>query len=172
MKSERHPHGVVCGDCGTELTSEAEVGTRLTDESATDLAFAEGEVIPVVEILCKKCEESPPHEAFRQLDDAIYHEDAEKIAAARSRIIELFASLQQELADERFDDGDVLAILCRAFDDGADEGMEEWRAWYKPSEWFSPQRALGAFIWGRIKERESAEISRLRAKECKCHPSV
>ena len=40
----------------------------------------------------------------------------------------------------------VREILCRVFDDGADAGMTEWRAWYKPTEWLHWSRALGAFI--------------------------
>lgn len=51
-------------------------------------------------------------------------------------------------------DGDfhttALEVLCRVFPDGADEAMEEWRAWYKPGAWMHPARALGAFIFRRL----------------------
>lgn len=54
-------------------------------------------------------------------------------------------------------DSVVLEVLCRVFHDGADQGMEEWRAFYQPEEWLGWPRALGAFIYTRLKEREGRD---------------
>lgn len=66
-------------------------------------------------------------------------------------------SSPDEDADDDFsyeDGGDfsyeALEVLCRVFDDGVDAAMEEWRAWYKPSEWMHPARGLGVFIRQRL----------------------
>lgn len=53
-------------------------------------------------------------------------------------------------------DSVALEVLCRVFDDGADEGMEEWRAWYQPHQWLNGSRALGAFIRHRLNARSAA----------------
>jgi hypothetical protein len=50
--------------------------------------------------------------------------------------------------------------------DGADQGMEEWFAWYKPEQWFHSARALGAFIYTRLKP-ERDELSALRSEVAK-----
>ena len=62
---------------------------------------------------------------------------------------------------------DALEVLCRVFDDGADVAHDEWLAWYKPSEWLNPYRALGAFIRNRLAAERAAqvrEIETLRAR--------
>lgn len=55
-------------------------------------------------------------------------------------------------------DMDVLNVLCRVFDDGADVAMDEWHAWYKPSDWLSVARGLGAFIHQRLEAKDSGLI--------------
>lgn len=45
---------------------------------------------------------------------------------------------------------DAVEVLCRVFDD-QDAALEDWRAWYRPEEWLHPSRALGAFIWHRMR---------------------
>jgi hypothetical protein len=42
-------------------------------------------------------------------------------------------------------------VFCRVWEDGADAAMEEWRAWYKPSDWLWWGRGVGAFIYQRNK---------------------
>lgn len=61
-----------------------------------------------------------------------------------------------EHCDGGMDENDVLQVLCRVFDDGADVAMDEWREWYKPEQWLGRARAVGAFIRGRV-ERLAGE---------------
>jgi hypothetical protein len=88
--------------------------------------------------------------------------------AARSSLKALFSKLVEgrdaALADvDEMDTNDVLQVLCRVFDDGADQGMDEWLAWYKPEHWFHSARGLGAFIFTRLKP-ERNELSALRSE--------
>lgn len=73
--------------------------------------------------------------------------DPHEYLAARQRV-------HDYVEDVRGDDFDSIAleILCRVFDDGADEGMQEWLAFDKTG-WLSPQRALGAFIYRRLERK-------------------
>lgn len=61
-------------------------------------------------------------------------------------------------ADRRFHDEVALQVLCRVFDDGADEGFQEWLVWYDPTSWLSAQRALGAFIHERLERKDGGFI--------------
>lgn len=45
---------------------------------------------------------------------------------------------------------DVREILCRVFDDDANDLVAEWHAWYRPEKWLGMHRALGAFIRQRL----------------------
>ena len=60
------------------------------------------------------------------------------------------------------DENDVVQILCRVFEDAMDEGgaYGQWRAWYKPADWFHRSRAFGAFLYTLLEpirtERDAA----------------
>jgi len=51
----------------------------------------------------------------------------------------------------------ALEVLCRVFDDGADERYQRWLAFYESSKWLHPSRALGAFIRSELDAGERAE---------------
>jgi hypothetical protein len=53
---------------------------------------------------------------------------------------------------------DALEVLCRVFDD--DESHDEWLEWYEPADWLSPSRALGAFIYLRLKRLKETHEDR------------
>lgn len=55
---------------------------------------------------------------------------------------------------------DAANILCRAFDD-FDAAMEEFREWYKPSDWLHGYRGLGAFIGIRRKAELAKALAAL-----------
>jgi hypothetical protein len=50
-------------------------------------------------------------------------------------------------------------VFCRVWEDGADAAMEEWRAWYKPSDWLWWGRGVGAFIYQRNKRLAEARAA-------------
>lgn len=78
--------------------------------------------------------------------------ELERECASQRERAEAAEAKRDELQDEidSYPDIDACAVLCRVFPDGADQGMEEWREWYKPEQWFGMHRALGAFISQRL----------------------
>lgn len=83
---------------------------------------------------------------------------ARNIAADIRTVLSALRSLPGAVTEQDFD-GVALEVLCRVFDDGADDGVQEWLAFDK-SGWLSSERALGAFIRGRLdSKRESAPLS-------------
>lgn len=49
--------GLVCMDCGVELTDFDQCASRLSDDSATEISFSDEDVIPINELICVRCAE-------------------------------------------------------------------------------------------------------------------
>jgi hypothetical protein len=85
---------------------------------------------------------------------------SESLRLAEERARRADALLQP---DDDLSMNDCLQVLCRVFP--VDDAWDEWLAWYRPAEWLHVYRALGAFIFGRLKaERMQAAENRALAE--------
>lgn len=51
--------GLLCMECDAELTGFDQCASRLTDDSATEIAFSDEDIIPITELICASCAEKP-----------------------------------------------------------------------------------------------------------------
>lgn len=48
--------GTCCCDCGAEIQDKSDMCRRMADETAEEITFADAEIVPIYEIICRACD--------------------------------------------------------------------------------------------------------------------